>query len=82
MQDFEPLRKYEKFRDAEAEAQRAACRRAKEAAKGLRAEAQSLMEQAKNAAADERSGRRRESQRYSRTGGCPPQSSHSMMLAA
>lgn len=53
IQDFEPLRKFEKFRDAEAEAQRQLDDALKEAT-GLRAEAQTLMEQAKTAAADER----------------------------
>ncbi|MGO9479493.1 MAG: hypothetical protein ACLQAH_02060 [Limisphaerales bacterium] len=53
IQDFEPLRKFEKFRDVEAEAQRQLAEALKEAT-GLRAEAQSLIEQAKNAAADER----------------------------
>ncbi len=54
IQDFEPLRKFERFRDAEAEVQRQLADALKEAT-SLRAEAQSLMEQAKNAAADERS---------------------------
>ncbi len=53
MHDFEPLLKYEKLRDAEAEAQRV-LEGALEAAKGLRAEAQNLLEQTKNAAADQR----------------------------
>ena len=53
MTEFEPLRKFEKFRDAEAEAQRQLADALKEAT-SLRAEAQSLMERAKNAAADER----------------------------
>ena len=52
--DFEPLRKYEKLRDAEAEAQRQLADALKEAT-GLRAEAQSLLEQARNAVANERS---------------------------
>ncbi len=52
--DFEPLRKYEKLRDAEAEAQRELAEALKEAT-SLRAEAQSLLEQARNAAAYERS---------------------------
>ena len=51
--DFEPLRKFEKYRDAEAEVQHQLADALKEAT-SLRAEAQSLMEQAKNAAADER----------------------------
>jgi len=51
--DFEPLRKFEKFRDAEAEAQRQLDDALKEAT-SLRAEAQSLMTQAKIAANDER----------------------------
>lgn len=54
IQEFEPLRKFEKFRDAEAEVQRQLADAVKEAT-SLRAEAQSLMEQAKNASADERS---------------------------
>jgi hypothetical protein len=54
IKDFEPLRKYEKLRDAEAEAQRQLADALKEAT-SLRAEAQNLIEQAKNAAADERS---------------------------
>lgn len=53
IKEFEPLRKFEKFRDAEAEAQRQLADALKEAT-SLRAEAQSLLEQAKNAAADER----------------------------
>jgi hypothetical protein len=53
IKDFEPLRKYEKLRDAEAEAQRQLAD-ALQAATSLRAEAQNLIEQAKNAAADER----------------------------
>jgi F0F1-type ATP synthase membrane subunit b/b' len=52
--DFEPLRKYEKLRDAEAEAQRQLADALKEAT-SLRAEAQSLLEQARNSAANERS---------------------------
>jgi hypothetical protein len=51
--DFEPLRKFEKYRDAEAEVQRQLADALKEAT-SLRAEAQNLIEQAKNAAADER----------------------------
>ncbi|HZL78346.1 MAG TPA: DUF4041 domain-containing protein [Candidatus Limnocylindrales bacterium] len=54
IQEFEPLRKFEKFRDAETEVQRQLADALKEAT-SLRAEAQSLMEQAKNASADERS---------------------------
>ena len=54
IRDFEPLRKYEKLRDAEAEAQRQLADALKEAI-GLRAEAQNLLEQARNAAANERS---------------------------
>jgi hypothetical protein len=54
IKDFEPLRKFEKFRDDEAEAQRQLADALKEAT-SLRAEAQNLIEQAKNAAADERS---------------------------
>lgn len=50
---FEPLRKYEHLRDAEAEAQRQLAGAFKEAT-GLRAEAQSLLEQARNTAATER----------------------------
>jgi len=53
IKDFEPLRKYEKLRDAEAEAQRQLADALKEAT-SLRAEAKSLLEKAKNAAADER----------------------------
>ena len=51
--DFEPLRKFEKYRDAEAEVQRQLADALKEAT-NLRAEAQSFMEQAKVAATDER----------------------------
>jgi hypothetical protein len=54
IKDFEPLRKYEKLHDAEAEAQRQLADALKEAS-DLRAEAQSLLEQARNAAANERS---------------------------
>src|ERR1017187_4572073 len=54
IKDFEPLRKYEKLRDAEAEAQRQLAAALTEAT-SLRAEAQTLMEQARNAAANERS---------------------------
>ena len=50
---FEPLRKYEKLRDAEAEAQRQLADALKEAT-SLRAEAQSLLEQSRNAAVNER----------------------------
>jgi hypothetical protein len=53
IQEFEPLRKFEKFRDAETEAQRQLDDALKDAA-SLRAEAQTLMELAKTAAADER----------------------------
>jgi len=54
VKDFEPLRKYEHLRDAEAEAQRLLADALKEAT-ALRAEAQTLLEHARNAAADERS---------------------------
>ena len=54
IKDFEPLRKYEKLRDAEAEAQRQLADALKEAT-SLRAEAQGLLEQSRNAAANERS---------------------------
>ena len=54
IKDFEPLRKYEKLRDAEAEAQRQLTDALTEAT-SLRAEAQTLMEQARSAAANERS---------------------------
>ena len=53
IKDFEPLRKFEKFRDAEAEAQRQLDGALKEAA-SLRAESQTLLDQAKAAAAEER----------------------------
>jgi hypothetical protein len=53
IKNFEPLRKFETFRDAEAEVQRQLDAALKEAT-SLWAEAQSLMEQAKVAAADER----------------------------
>jgi F0F1-type ATP synthase membrane subunit b/b' len=53
IKDFEPLRKYEKLGDAEAEAQRQLAEALKEAV-GLRAEAQSLLEQAGNTFANER----------------------------
>lgn len=53
VKDFEPLRKYEKFRDAEAEVQRLLADALKEAT-ALRDDAQTLVEQARNAAADER----------------------------
>lgn len=53
VKDFESLRKYEKLRDAEAEAQRQLAD-ALEEAKNLRAEARNLLERTKNAAADER----------------------------
>ena len=52
--DFEPLRKYETFRDAEAEAQQQLADALKEAT-DLRADARSLLEQSRNAAANERS---------------------------
>ena len=52
--DFEPLRKYEHLRDAEAEAQRQLADALKEAA-AMRGEAQSLLEQSRAAAANERS---------------------------
>jgi hypothetical protein len=51
--DFEPLRKYEKLRDAEAEAQHQLADALKEAI-SLRAEAQKLLEQARYVAANER----------------------------
>lgn len=54
IKEFEPLRKYENLRDAEAEAQRQLAAALTEAT-NLRAEAQTLMEQARNAAANERS---------------------------
>ncbi|PYJ97996.1 MAG: DUF4041 domain-containing protein [Verrucomicrobia bacterium] len=54
IKDFEPLRKYEKLRDAEAEAQRQLADALKEAT-SLRAEAQNLLEQARTAVANERS---------------------------
>jgi hypothetical protein len=53
IKDFEPLRKFEKFGDAEAEAQRQLADALTEAT-NLRTEAQSLLLQAKHAAADER----------------------------
>ena len=53
IKEFEPLRKYEKLRDAEAEAQRQLADALKEAT-SLRAEAHNLLEQARNAAAGER----------------------------
>jgi hypothetical protein len=53
IKDFEPLRKYETLRDAEAEAQRQLADALNEAT-SLRAEAQSLLELARNAAANER----------------------------
>jgi Na+-transporting methylmalonyl-CoA/oxaloacetate decarboxylase gamma subunit len=52
--DFEPLRKYEKLRDAETEAQRQMSDALKEAT-NLRSEAQILLEQARTFAANERS---------------------------
>ncbi len=54
VKDFEPLRKYENLREAEAEAQRQLAEALKEAT-GLRYEAHSLLEQARHAAASERS---------------------------
>lgn len=54
IKDFEPLRKYEELRDAEAEAQRQLADALKEAT-SLQAEAQNLLEQARNSAAAERS---------------------------
>ncbi len=54
LKDFEPLRKYEKFRDAEAEAQRQLSEALK-AATSLRTDAQIWLEQARNFAANERS---------------------------
>jgi hypothetical protein len=53
IKDFEPLRKFEKFRDAEAETQRQLSD-ALTYATSLRAEAERLMGQTKSAAADER----------------------------
>lgn len=53
VKDFEPLRKYEKLPDAEAEAQRQLADALKEAT-ALRADAQNLLEQARTAAAGER----------------------------
>jgi F0F1-type ATP synthase membrane subunit b/b' len=54
VKDFEPLRKYEKLRDAEAEAQKQLADALKDAT-SLRAEAQTLLEQTRAAAAQERS---------------------------
>jgi hypothetical protein len=54
LKDFEPLRKYEKFRDAEAEAQ-SQLSEALKAATSLRTDAQIWLEQARNFAANERS---------------------------
>lgn len=54
IKDFEPLRKYEHLRDAEAEAKRQLADALKEAAE-MRGEAQSLLEQSRTAAANERS---------------------------
>ena len=54
IQDFEPLRKYEKIRDAETEARRELADALKEAT-SLRVEAQSLLDEARNAADTERS---------------------------
>ena len=53
IRDFEPLRKYEKLRDAEAEAQQQLADALKQA-NSLRTEAQILLEQARHAAANER----------------------------
>lgn len=53
IRDLEPLRKYEKLRDAEADAQRHLADALKEATE-LRAEAQKLLEQSRIAAASER----------------------------
>jgi hypothetical protein len=53
IKDSEPLRKYEHLRDAEAESQRLLADALKEAT-GLRAEAQALLEQARDAALNER----------------------------
>ncbi len=53
IRDLEPLRKYEKLRDAEADAQRHLADALKEATE-LRAEAQQLLEQSRIAAASER----------------------------
>ena len=53
IKEFEPLRKYETLREAEAEAQRQLAD-ALEAARSLRAEAQNLLAQTKDAAADQR----------------------------
>src|SRR5215469_5398284 len=54
LRDLEPLRKYEKFRDAEAEVQKHLADALKDAA-SLRTEAQTLLEQTRAAAAQERS---------------------------
>jgi hypothetical protein len=54
IKDYEPLRKYEKLWDAEAEAQRQLAEALKAAA-ALRSEAEGLLEQARNGAANERS---------------------------
>ncbi len=53
VKDFEPLRKYENLRDAETETQRQLAEALK-AATSLREEAQNLLQQARNAAANER----------------------------
>jgi hypothetical protein len=53
IRDFEPLRKYERLRDAEADAQKQLAEALKQA-NDLRAEAQILLEQAKGSAANER----------------------------
>ncbi|MEI8290868.1 MAG: DUF4041 domain-containing protein [Verrucomicrobiota bacterium] len=52
--DFEPLRKYEKLREAEAEVQQRLAEALTQAG-NLRAESQNLLEQARNASANERS---------------------------
>ena len=54
IKDFEPLRKYEHLRDAEAEAQRQLADALTETA-AMRGEAQALLEQSRTAAANERS---------------------------
>jgi F0F1-type ATP synthase membrane subunit b/b' len=54
LKELEPLQKYEKLRDAEAEAQRELAEALKEAT-SLRSEAKALLEQSREEAADERS---------------------------
>jgi Meiotically up-regulated gene 113/Domain of unknown function (DUF4041) len=54
LETLEPLRKYEGLRESEAEVQRLVAEAVKEAA-ALRAEAQTLLEQSRNAATEERS---------------------------